>query len=76
MIAADSPSTLPRSGFLDAPTFDVVVFGRDADAQRFTFEEFRALPLRQRVHLLLSQPPRFFLAEVEIPRAQAMRFQG
>jgi hypothetical protein len=76
MIAADSPPMVPRSGFLEAPSFDVVVFGSGADEQRFSFDEFRALPLRQRVHLLLSKPPRFFLAELEIPRAQAMRFHG
>lgn len=75
MIAAPPPSS-PRGGFLDEATFDLVVFGSGDAEQRFAFEEFRALPLRQRVHLLLSKPPRFFLAGREIPRSQAMRFQS
>lgn len=77
MIAADPQSTIPRNaGFLDEPTFDVVVFGAGDAEQRFAFDEFRALPLRQRVHLLLSKPPRFYLQGREIPRTQAMRFQS
>ena len=75
MIAAEQP-TMPRTGFLDQPTFDVVVFGSGEAEQRYSYDEFRELPLRHRVHLLLSKPPHFFVAGQEIPRLQAMRFQG
>lgn len=79
MIAAGQP-TIPtptnKGGFLDEPTFEFVTFGSGEAEQRFSFAEFRQLPLRQRVHLLLSKPPRFYLGGQEIPRSQAMRFNG
>jgi hypothetical protein len=76
MIAADQSSMPPKSTFLDQPTFDEVVFGEGENEQRYGFQEFRELPLRRRVHLLLSKPPRFYLDGVQISRTQAMRFQG
>jgi hypothetical protein len=75
MIAAEQP-TIPRSGFLDEQTFEYVVFGSGDNEQRYSFSEFRELPLRRRVHLLLSSPPRFYVAGLEVPRSQAMRFQS
>lgn len=79
MIAADQP-TIPtianKGGFLDEPTFEFVTFGTGEAELRFSFAEFRQLPLRQRVHLLLSKPPRFYMAGQEIPRSQAMRFNA
>jgi hypothetical protein len=77
MMAATQPTLRGRSGgFLESPTFDEVVFGEGDAEQRFGFDEFRELPLRRRVHLLLSKLPKFYLAGAEIPRAQAMRFNG
>jgi len=75
-MAADQSSMPPKAAFLEQPTFDEVVFGEGEDEQRYSFFEFRDLPLRRRVHLLLSKPPRFFLGGVQISRTQAMRFQG
>lgn len=78
MMAATQPTLRGRSGggFLESPTFDEVVFGEGEAEQRFGFVEFRDLPLRRRVHLLLSKLPKFYLAGAEIPRSQAMRFTG
>jgi hypothetical protein len=61
---------------MERPPFDEVVFGEGEQEQRFGFQEFRQLPLRDRVHLLLSKPPRFYLDGVQISRTEAMRFQG
>jgi hypothetical protein len=74
MMAASQQPAKPV--FLDQPTFDEVVFGDGEAEQRYGFDEFRELPLRRRVHLLLSKPPRFYLGGEQIPRTQAMRFQG
>jgi hypothetical protein len=78
MMAATQPTLRSQPAFLDEPTFDEVVFAEgDVDAeQRYGFHEFRALPLRRRVHLLLSKVPKFYLAGAEIPRTEAMRFSG
>jgi hypothetical protein len=76
MIAANQSSMPPKSAFLEQPTFDEVVFGAGEDEQRYSFKDFRELPLRRRVHLLLSKPPRFYLNGVQISRTEAMRFQG
>lgn len=76
MIAAQQPTIPQAGGFLDEPTFETVVFGSGEAQQRYSFSEFRDLPLRHRVHLLLSSPPRFYVADQEIPRAQAMRFRA
>ncbi|HVI00425.1 MAG TPA: hypothetical protein VM869_17025 [Enhygromyxa sp.] len=73
MIASDQGS---KPAFLEQPTFDEVVFGEGEEQQRYGFHEFRELPLRRRVQLLLSKPPRFFLNGVQISRTDAMRFQG
>lgn len=76
MMAATQPTMRAQPAFLDEPTFDEVVFGEGEAEQRFGFREFRDLPLRRRVHLLLSKLPRFYLAGAEIPRTEAMRFTG
>jgi hypothetical protein len=78
MMAATQSSMRAQPAFLDEPTFDEVVFaaGGGEGEQRYPFHEFRALPLRRRVHLLLSKLPKFYLCGVEIPRAEAMRFNG
>jgi hypothetical protein len=76
MIAANQSSMPPKAVFLEEPTFDEVVFGEGESEQRYGFREFRELPLRRRVHLLLSKPPRFYLGGVQISRTEAMRFQG
>lgn len=76
MIAANQSSMPQKATFLEEPTFDEVVFGEGESEQRYGFHEFRELPLRRRVHLLLSKPPRFYLDGVQISRTQAMRFQG
>jgi hypothetical protein len=76
MIAANQP-TIPRTaGFLDEQTFEYVVFGSGEAQQRYSFAEFRELPLRHRVHLLLSSPPRFYAGDREVPRSQAMCFRA
>ncbi|WP_106089353.1 hypothetical protein [Enhygromyxa salina] len=77
-MAATQPTIPKRSGagFLESPTFDEVVFGDGEGEQRFSFDEFRELPLRRRVQLLLSKLPKFYLGGAEIPRAEAMRFNG
>ncbi len=75
MIAGEQPTLRPGGHFLEEATFDLIVFGSGEKEQRFSFAEFRDLPLRRRVHLLLSSSPRFFLNGEEISRAQAMRFQ-
>jgi hypothetical protein len=77
MMAATQPTMRSQPAFLDKATFDEVVFGEGEDSeQRYGFQEFRELPLRRRVHLLLSRMPKFYLAGAEISRAEAMRFQG
>lgn len=77
MMAATQPVLRAQPAFLDEPTFDEVVFGAgEASEQRYSFQEFRSLPLRRRVHLLLSKMPKFYLAGAEIPRSEAMRFNG
>jgi predicted DNA-binding protein len=58
------------------PGFDEVVFGEGESALTFGAEQFRQLPLRRQVHLLLSKAPRFFRGGREIPRAQAMSLRG
>jgi hypothetical protein len=63
-------------GFFDQPTFDAVVFGDGPNRRELGFQAFRQLPLRERVQLLLAHPARFFRGGVEIPRADAMRYQG
>jgi hypothetical protein len=58
-------------------TFHQVVFGDPGtEQQRYGFDEFRQLSLRQRVKLLMSMPAQF-LSEAgdEIPRDAAMRFR-
>jgi hypothetical protein len=78
MMAATQTSMRTQPALLDEPTFDEVVFsasGGEAE-QRYGFHEFRSLPLRRRVHLLLSKLPKFYLAGAEIPRSEAMRFTG
>jgi hypothetical protein len=76
MMAATQPTMRTQPAFLEQPTFDEVVFGEGEQQLRYDFQGFRALPLRQRVHLLLSKVPKFYLAGVEIPRTEAMRFNG
>lgn len=56
--------------------FDEVVFGDGDGAMRFSAEEFRALPLRRQVHLLLTKPLHFYRGGREIPREQAMSLHG
>lgn len=56
--------------------FDEVVFGDGDGALRFSAEEFRALPLRRQVHLLLTKPLHFYRGGREIPREQAMSLRG
>lgn len=75
MTVSSEPSTRTRA-FLGDRTFDYVIFQDGEDELRYDFEDFRELPLRQRVHLLLTRPPRFYRDEVEISRVEAMRFQG
>jgi len=70
MIAATRGASAPEQ-----PTFHEVVFGEGESEQRYGFHEFRALPLRHRVHLLLSKPPQFYLDGEKISRTQAMRFK-
>lgn len=66
---------MSSSGFLGEVTFDEVVFHEGtAEEVRFRFHEFRELPLRRRVHLLLATMPKFYRDGVEIPRTEAMRF--
>jgi hypothetical protein len=78
MMAATQSSMRTQPAFLDEPTFDEVVFAASGGEgeQRYGFHEFRSLPLRRRVHLLLSKLPKFYLAGAEIPRTEAMRFTG
>jgi hypothetical protein len=59
-----------------APGFDEVVFGEGEDSLKFGADEFRALPLRRQVHLLLSKAPHFYRGGEEIPREQAMSLGG
>ena len=61
------------SSLSEARTFDEVVFGEGDNKISYSFEQFRAMPLRHRVKLLLGQVPRFYLNNIEIPRTQAMR---
>lgn len=52
--------------------FDKVVFGSGDAAQTFAAADFRALPLRRQVRMLMIQTPHFFRKGVEIPREQAL----
>lgn len=58
-------------------TFHEVVFGDPGtEQQRYGFDEFRQLSLRQRVKLLMSMPAQFLSSTGdEIPRDAAMRFR-
>jgi hypothetical protein len=58
-------------------TFHEVVFGESGtEQQRYGFDEFRQLSLRQRVKLLMSMPAQFLSTTgEEIPRDTAMRFR-
>lgn len=58
-------------------TFHEVVFGESGtEQQRYGFDEFRQLSLRQRVKLLMSMPAQFLSSTgEEIPRDMAMRFR-
>jgi hypothetical protein len=58
-------------------TFHEVVFGDPGtEQQRYGFDEFRQLSLRQRVKLLMSMPAQFLSTTgEEIPRDAAMRFR-
>jgi hypothetical protein len=58
-------------------TFHEVVFGDPGtEQQRYGFDEFRQLSLRQRVKLLMSMPAQFLsVSGEEIPRDAAMRFR-
>jgi hypothetical protein len=58
-------------------TFHEVVFGDPGtEQQRYGFDEFRQLSLRQRVKLLMSMPAQFLSSSGdEIPRDTAMRFR-
>lgn len=58
------------------PGFDEVVFGDGEDVLKFSAADFRQLPLRRQVHLLLSKAPHFFRDGREIPREQAMSLAG
>jgi hypothetical protein len=61
--------------FLTTPTFDLVIFGEGDDELWFEFHDFLALTLRDRVHLMLSKPARFFRNGEPISRVEAMRYQ-
>ena len=75
MMAATQPTLRSQPAFLDEATFDEVVFHEGGDEEcRYGFHEFRKLPLRRRVYLLLSTMPKFYLDGAEIPRSEAMRF--
>ena len=56
--------------------FDEVVFGAGETAQTFSAAEFRALPLRRQVRMLMIQTPHFFRGGEEIPREQALSLSG
>ncbi|PRP92633.1 hypothetical protein ENSA5_48150 [Enhygromyxa salina] len=58
------------------PGFDEVVFGEGDSAQKFGAAEFRQLPLRRQVKLLMGKPVHFFREGREIPREQAMSLAG
>ena len=72
------------SGYLDEreadeapkPGFDEVVFGDGDSTQKFGATEFRQLPLRHQVKLLMGKPVHFFREGSEIPREQAMSLAG
>lgn len=64
------PSEAPQPGF------DDVVFGEGESAQKFGAAQFRQLPLRQQVQLLMGKPVHFFRDGHEIPREQAMSLGG
>jgi hypothetical protein len=63
------PEVVPESGF------DEVVFG-ESDDMRFGAAEFRQLPLRRQVSLLMSKPVYFYRNGQQIPREQAMSLRG
>jgi hypothetical protein len=65
-------TTKPR--FMSAPTFDEVVCGQGDALQRYSFQEFCALPLSLRVELLLRQP-RYFRNGRLINGGDAMTFE-
>jgi hypothetical protein len=71
MLARKS-ATKPR--FMSQPTFDEVVFGSGELQQRFTFDQFCQLPLKQRVELLL-QNPRYYRRGELIRQTDAMSFR-
>ena len=79
MIATgDLVGTVASKPFLTTPTFDLVIFGGEGDEGElwFEFHDFLALSLRDRVHLMLSKPARFFRNGEPITRVEAMRYQG
>ena len=64
------PEVVPESGF------DEVVFGEGDDTHRFGAAEFRQLPLRRQVSLLMGKPVYFYRNGRQIPREQAMSLRG
>jgi hypothetical protein len=54
-----------------ARTFDEIV--SDDGARRLTFDEFMALPLSDRVKLVITARPHFYKDGAEIPRSEALR---
>lgn len=72
MFLARKSSTKPR--FMSKPTFDEVVFGAGESEQRYSFQQFCELPLKQRVELLLQQP-RYYRGGELIHQADAMSFR-
>jgi hypothetical protein len=53
-------------------TFDYLRYVEAGVERRLSFDEFRDLPLGERVKVLLVGKPRFFLGNVEIPKARAL----
>lgn len=58
------------------PGFDQVIFGEGEAKFEFSAEEFRELPMRRQVRLLMGRPSHFYREGREVPREQAMSLGG
>jgi hypothetical protein len=73
--AAAGPRSAPAEAGRVSPGFDhvEVPLGADEPNQRLSKREFDALPLQERVGLLVQGTLRFYRGDQEVPASDAMR---
>jgi hypothetical protein len=74
--AAVGPRSAPAEAGRDAAGFDYVEvppLGPDQPSQRLSRRNFEALPLQERIGLLVQGTLRFYRGDQEVPASDAMR---